>query len=269
MNKVFTINLAGRVFSIEEGGFDVLRGYLESAERSLEGNPDKAEILADIESALAEKCSTYLNPGKNVITTEEAETIAEEMGPVSDNGDTHSESRMHSSPKRLYRIQEGEMIAGVCNGLAAYFDVDVTLVRIVFVLLAIFTSGGFCFAYFLMMIFIPLATTPQERASAMGATPTAKEVIDAVRRAYDTGSDEWRKWKQRSREERRKWRYQREWQSYHSPFWEFMQSVLGLVWFVLILWLCYWSYYHIPIAREFFNAIPGWLQELAHKISQK
>ena len=44
--------------------------------------------------------------------------------------------------KRLYRLREGRVIAGVCAGLAAYFAVDPTLVRLAFALLAVFGGAG-------------------------------------------------------------------------------------------------------------------------------
>lgn len=47
----------------------------------------------------------------------------------------------NSGSKRLYRIQDGRLVAGVCAGLAAYFGIDPTLVRLGFVLLTVF--GGF------------------------------------------------------------------------------------------------------------------------------
>jgi phage shock protein C len=43
--------------------------------------------------------------------------------------------------KRLYRIRDGRLVAGVCAGLAAYFGIDATLVRLAFVFLTVF--GGF------------------------------------------------------------------------------------------------------------------------------
>ena len=43
--------------------------------------------------------------------------------------------------KRLYRIRDGRLVAGVCAGLAAYFGIDPTLVRLAFVFLTVF--GGF------------------------------------------------------------------------------------------------------------------------------
>lgn len=47
-----------------------------------------------------------------------------------------------SSPRRLYRNSSAGRIAGVCAGIAEYFDADVTLVRLVWVVLSI-VPGGF------------------------------------------------------------------------------------------------------------------------------
>lgn len=55
--------------------------------------------------------------------------------------------------KRLYRNQDNQMIAGVCSGLAEYFELDPALVRIVFVLL-IFAQVGIPI-YIVMWIVLP------------------------------------------------------------------------------------------------------------------
>ena len=56
--------------------------------------------------------------------------------------------------KRLYRSRENRQIAGVCAGLAEYFNVDPTLVRLVFV--AMFLLGGpGILIYIIMMIVVP------------------------------------------------------------------------------------------------------------------
>ena len=44
--------------------------------------------------------------------------------------------------KRLYRLRDGRVVAGVCAGLAAYFSIDPTLVRLAFALLTIFGGAG-------------------------------------------------------------------------------------------------------------------------------
>jgi len=49
---------------------------------------------------------------------------------------------MNDSPKRLYRSEHDRQIAGVCGGLAEYFNIDSSLVRLVFLLLFIFGGNG-------------------------------------------------------------------------------------------------------------------------------
>jgi len=56
--------------------------------------------------------------------------------------------------KRLYKTREGAMLAGVCAGVAEYFSIDVTLVRIGFVLVAL-AGGSGLLAYLLAAIIMP------------------------------------------------------------------------------------------------------------------
>ena len=56
--------------------------------------------------------------------------------------------------KKLYKVNEGKMISGVCMGLAEYFDFDVSLVRIITVLLVF--SGVSPFLYLILAIILPV-----------------------------------------------------------------------------------------------------------------
>src|ERR1700721_2780037 len=82
MNTVIIINLNGNAFHLEEPGFQSLRAYLERAQAALRDNPDKAEIMADLEQAIADKCAHFLRPHKNVLTAAEIDGVLKEMGPV-------------------------------------------------------------------------------------------------------------------------------------------------------------------------------------------
>ena len=57
-------------------------------------------------------------------------------------------------PRKLYRSRSQRMIAGVCGGLADYFNVDATLVRVLFLLLAVFGGTGLVI-YLVMWIIVP------------------------------------------------------------------------------------------------------------------
>lgn len=58
--------------------------------------------------------------------------------------------------KKLYRSRTDKKIAGVCGGLAEYFDIDATVVRIIFIVLLL--PGGFpgLLPYLILWIFVPL-----------------------------------------------------------------------------------------------------------------
>jgi len=57
--------------------------------------------------------------------------------------------------KRLYRSRTDRMIWGVCGGLAKYFNIDTTIVRVAFVVSLFFGSLGF-WVYIIMAIIVPL-----------------------------------------------------------------------------------------------------------------
>src|ERR1700739_836185 len=59
-------------------------------------------------------------------------------------------------PRRLMRTSRDKKVGGVCAGLADYFDLDPTLVRVVWLLAILFGGTGFL-AYVILWIVLPLA----------------------------------------------------------------------------------------------------------------
>ena len=83
--------------------------------------------------------------------------------------------------RRLRRDREQGMVGGVCSGIAAQFEYDVTLVRVVTVLLAF--AGGFgVVAYVALWVLLPEADSTTESATAV-ASENVREIVDATRRA--------------------------------------------------------------------------------------
>lgn len=60
---------------------------------------------------------------------------------------------MNMAMKRLYRSKNDRMICGVCGGIAEYFNIDPTLIRLAFVLFGL--SGSGILAYFVAAIIMP------------------------------------------------------------------------------------------------------------------
>ena len=97
--------------------------------------------------------------------------------------------------KRLRRLPERGQISGVCAGLADYFELDVTLVRLIFVVLAIITGGGMIIAYIVMAIVMPTdksvaagtTTNLGESAKTLGAELRAPGRADRMRNYLGAG----------------------------------------------------------------------------------
>jgi phage shock protein PspC (stress-responsive transcriptional regulator) len=229
MNKVTTVNLNGRAYQVEEQAYEQLRTYLDEAARLLSDDPDCREILADLEQAIGDKGARLLGAGRNVLDESDMKRILAEMGPVETGepaaGDTFEAGtqpgaapRETSGPKRLYLVREGEMIGGVCNGLAAYFGVDPTIVRLVFVLLLFMSGGLVAIAYLVLMFVVPVAKTAEERAAARGLPFNAQELVDQAKRHYAGLKDSHHRWREKRQrnKERAFWRA-KEKRAYEEP----------------------------------------------------
>lgn len=60
-----------------------------------------------------------------------------------------------SRPRKLYRRADDKVLAGVCGGLADYFDVDPTLIRVLWVIFSLFYLIG-VIAYIVLVLVIPV-----------------------------------------------------------------------------------------------------------------
>lgn len=207
MQKVITINLNGNAYQLDESGYDALRAYLDHADAQLGGNPDRSEIIRDLEQSIAEKCVRFLGPGKSVVSTVELEQILREVGPVDGGattaGQAASQQTPHAGsdastarhPRRLYQIREGAMLSGVCNGLAAYFNLDPTIVRVAFVVSAVVEMAVTddppwmtVMIYVLLVFLVPYAKTSAQLAAAQGTSEgipyKVQQVVERMKRRF-------------------------------------------------------------------------------------
>ena len=99
MQKVITINLNGNAYQLDETAYGLLRTYLDAAELQLKDNPDKAEIISDLEQAIADKCNRVLGARKTVVSTAEVKQIIEEMGPVEGSAGRARVGKTASGPR--------------------------------------------------------------------------------------------------------------------------------------------------------------------------
>jgi phage shock protein PspC (stress-responsive transcriptional regulator) len=198
MQIMITINLNGNSYQLDERGYEALRAYLEHAESQLGGNPDSSEILRDLEQSIAEKCQRLLGPGKTVVTTGEIAQILREIGPVESSvaHESPTPTSIAKPPRRVYQIREGAILSGVANGLAAYFNIDPTIVRVTFVAAAVLEMVHYdrppmlaIGLYVLLVFLVPYAKTSEERAAAQGSSAglpyKLQNAVEKVKAKFD------------------------------------------------------------------------------------
>lgn len=178
MKKTISIHLMGMNFLVEENAYDLIENYLKRLKSSFEHSKDQQEICDDVELRIAELASEKVSDKKHVVTFEEMKEILDTLGNPEDFEGSKGTSEKSSTDKkesqaefkksrRLFRDSENKTIAGVCSGLAAYFDIDVIIVRIIFVLF--FFVGGFIIPiYLLLWVVVPQARTNADRLKMHG-----------------------------------------------------------------------------------------------------
>ena len=201
MKKTISINIAGLIFYIEEEGYDKLRQYLASVHRYFSTFEDNAEIIADIESRIAERfLQKQKQENKQAIAVEDVEELIRAMGSVSDfeaaeqAEDLISEPLVHTKPvdesretrreaprpRRFFRDLKRKIAGGVAAGIAHYYAIDPLWVRLILILIVMgmvpingmldthledefaVLSGILILAYIAMWIAFPGSTTLED-----------------------------------------------------------------------------------------------------------
>lgn len=165
MQTVIHVGLSGHAttFLLDEGGYESLRAYFEQARSGLGSNPDRDEILRDLEQSIGEKLAVLPHSGEGVILGSEIDAVLAQVGTVDSGGGNGQALRLPlMQPRRFCRIEQGKWIGGVCVGLATRSGIRVGWVRAIFVLAAVFTSGVMALVYLALMFALPALRTRDE-----------------------------------------------------------------------------------------------------------
>lgn len=178
-----TARLNGMTLQFEEAAYARLESYLAEAAQALEGNPDRDEILADLEQAVAERCRTRLPEQPGPVTLAHLQPVLEDVGSVEEPEaqSVPPEQPRRERPRRLEQVSQGAIISGVCQGFARYFDIDVTLVRLVVVLLFFVSGGAMILIYGILMLVLPYAPEQPSGASIWKVPAKSREFVEFLR----------------------------------------------------------------------------------------
>jgi len=171
MHRVVVVDLEGQAhpFRMHEDAYDALGRYLDEARSRLTGDPDQAEVMADLERSIGTKLADRIGPDDRVLAREDVDAVLAVVGPVG-SGDPSPVAAGAARPnrrRRLYRIREGQWFAGVCTGLAAYTEIGVDWIRTIFLLLGVVSAGTFLLVYLVMAFVLPVVPTRDAWLAAM------------------------------------------------------------------------------------------------------
>ncbi len=162
MDKTILVGLGGRPdrFRLDPDAYDRLERYLDRSSARLQDDPERAEVMDDLERSLGDKLAAIVADTDRVITSADVDGVLEEIGAVDTGRDPGPDTTGHPPKKRrLRRIREGQEFAGVCTGLAAYAEIDVAWVRTGFILGSIFTGGILAVVYVALIFILPVSPT--------------------------------------------------------------------------------------------------------------
>lgn len=168
MKQVININYHGRIIPIEIAAHDLLKTYTAGLQKHFENEEGKEEIINDIEGRISELFHEQLTKGAVCITEQDVQLIIKNMGTPEDfeaeptiNHESKSETKENNfsdGKKRLFRDENNKVIGGVCSGLANYFNIDVVVVRVIF-LLMFFSVGFGLIPYLILWFAVPSSAT--------------------------------------------------------------------------------------------------------------
>jgi len=172
MNKTVSISLAGFSFIIEEQAYEKLNAYLQALRNSLEKD-EADEVMYDIEIRIAEIFRENLDK-REVVNSDDVEKVIAQIGtPEAIEGQSEENAEQETSQektkKELFRDMKRGKIAGVCAGLAQYFGMDISLMRIIWILVFIFSVGFVSVvAYVILWVVVPEAETASDFLKMQG-----------------------------------------------------------------------------------------------------
>lgn len=216
MDKTKNISLGGFSFLIEENAYTALSQYLAEVRQHLQHNSDRDEIIFDVEQRMAELLKDR-TANREVIMHQDVLYLIEVLGKpeqyVEDeeadkatNAAPEASAKAFSANKPLYRDIDDRKIGGVLSGLAHYFNISPTMLRIAFTVIFTlffmivdwrwlfpfnFISWAMLALYILFWIIVPAALTTAQKLEMQGAAVTLDSL--ASYKSSSTTSTEWHK----------------------------------------------------------------------------
>lgn len=148
MTNIVERSVNGVPYKFELRAAERLEAFERSLQQRFAQQKDGGEVLENFYERIQELVANSLMGEKNIVTETDIQKIVARLS------SDEPEEPVTRSTKRLVRRTDKALIAGVCAGLADYFDIDTTLVRVLTFAL-VFVSGIAIPVYIILWIVTP------------------------------------------------------------------------------------------------------------------
>lgn len=187
MKRTNSVSIGKCNFILDEDAYITLEKYLENFQKDLaskESASAASEIMDEVEMRIADLFKEKLL-GREVVDKAIVLEVVSQLGLPEGEAFNEKEAKTEAPKeegkaenrkyRKLFRDPDEKMLGGVCTGLGHYFDVDVVLLRVLFLVAMICAGGGF-WVYIVLWIIVPQATTAAEKCAMRGEPATAENI---------------------------------------------------------------------------------------------
>ena len=186
MKKTINVAIGGCRFTIDEDAYNTLSDYLDRFKASLDSTSASSDIMDELEVRIADLLKGKLG-GRQVVDQAMALEVLGTLGypegykdvdeqDAADKNTADEQTKDNVKPvRKLFRDPDGKKIAGVCSGLSIYFNIDVVIIRVIFLISLIYVCAGL-WVYLIIWLIAPEARTAAEKCELRGIPATAENI---------------------------------------------------------------------------------------------
>lgn len=163
MKRTVSVSIGSMPFVVDNDAYEFMKRYLAEIEVRL--GDDDEEVLDDVERRIADIFKEQMTIAAQVVNMEMVKRAVSIIGRAEEFGEPRrsapTQAQGPDDKRRLYRSRSECVIGGVCGGVADYFDLDLTLVRVLTFFL-VFFGGISLWVYIVLWIVLPREPLPEE-----------------------------------------------------------------------------------------------------------
>lgn len=183
MNEITRIHLAKVPYEIELDAKRELERYVGDIHSAM----DDEALADDVEVRMTELLGERGVQKEGVITKNDVDALKGALGQPNNFSDdtsdnTHKESRVYDKgqpERRFMRDETTGWLAGVCSGIAQYFNIPIWVVRLAVVVLSFVSFGIAVFAYLVLWLLVPAVKHRSDKLQLQGVSTTIHSMSEA------------------------------------------------------------------------------------------